>query len=155
MKLSKTTSFGLHSLSLNQVYIFGFDIFLEKEVTNVPSDGPISPTPSSEALSKPLLLPMELVWSPVNIFDDHELFKVYELLRDHYVEDNDEHFRFHYQIDFLKWALRVPDAQDSWYLAVRRPSDGEMVGFIAASSVNLCIREKYYITTYLLILMQI
>lgn len=88
-------------------------------------------------------LPEGLEWSSVDIFDDNVLQKVYELLRDHYVEDPDELFRFHYQFDFLKWALRIPNAKSEWHMAIKRKDGGQMVAFIAASPVRLCVKEKY------------
>jgi hypothetical protein len=35
--------------------------------------------------------------------------KLYELLRDHYVEDDDNKFRFEYPREFLEWTLKIPN----------------------------------------------
>lgn len=105
-------------------------------------DGPIKKVSPSAILSDPISLPEGLEWTVVNIFDDLILMNVYELLRDHYVEDVDEMFRFHYQPDFLKWAMRVPDAHPDWYLGVKRSSSENLVAFIAASPVHLCVKNK-------------
>jgi glycylpeptide N-tetradecanoyltransferase len=42
-----------------------------------------------------------------NIDSDAELREIYELLSAHYVEDDDNMFRFAYSKEFLRWALQV------------------------------------------------
>jgi glycylpeptide N-tetradecanoyltransferase len=42
-----------------------------------------------------------------NIDSDDELREIYELLSAHYVEDDDNMFRFAYSKEFLRWALQV------------------------------------------------
>jgi len=62
-------------------------------------------------------------------------------LRDNYVEDKDASFRFDYQIDFLRWALTVPDYHLEWLLCVRGKND-KLFGFISGVPVTLRIRDK-------------
>ena len=40
--------------------------------------------------------------------DDKEALALYKLLTKHYVEDDDNMFRFDYSIPFLRWALMPP-----------------------------------------------
>ncbi len=46
-------------------------------------------------------------WVTCNIDNDVELREIYELLSAHYVEDDDNMFRFAYSKEFLRWALQV------------------------------------------------
>jgi len=41
------------------------------------------------------------------------------LLRDNYVEDDDNMFRFDYSVEFLRWALLVPCGYKEWLVGVR------------------------------------
>lgn len=45
--------------------------------------------------------------------------QIYELLSQHYVEDDDNLFRFNYSRDFLDWALTAPGAHSDWIIGVR------------------------------------
>jgi hypothetical protein len=42
-----------------------------------------------------------------DIDSEAELKEIYELLSNHYVEDDDNMFRFDYSRQFLRWALQV------------------------------------------------
>ena len=56
----------------------------------------------------PYNLPTGFYWANVNINDPVEAKEVYDLLVQHYVEDDDNMFRFDYSIEFLQWALSPP-----------------------------------------------
>lgn len=57
---------------------------------------------------EPYNLPDGFEWSTIDLTNDEEAKEVYLLLRDNYVEDSENTFRFDYQVDFLRWALLVP-----------------------------------------------
>jgi glycylpeptide N-tetradecanoyltransferase len=64
------------------------------------------------------------------------------LLRDNYVEDTDNMFRFKYSIPFLRWALTTPGYFKDWILAVRVIKNKKMVGFISGIPVTVVVEEK-------------
>lgn len=106
-------------------------------------NGPISSPPQSDQLNNPIDLPEGLRWSVVDFEAVNQVQEVYCLLRDHYVEDNDELFRFHYQIDFLKWALMGPSMHPDWYVSIRCLESDKLVGFISAVPIELSVRDSY------------
>lgn len=64
-------------------------------------------------------LPVGFEWSTIDLTNDIQANEVYELLRDNYVEDSDHTFRFDYPVDFLRWALCIPDFVPEWFVGVR------------------------------------
>ena len=58
---------------------------------------------------QPYALPEGFEWSTIDLKNDVEAKSVYNLLLSNYVEDSDSQFRFAYPIEFLRWALLVPD----------------------------------------------
>jgi len=70
--------------------------------------------------------------------------EVYRLLRDNYVEDDDNMFRFDYSPEFLKWALKPPGWKREWHLCVRMKSAkaSSLVGFITAIPASIFVYEK-------------
>jgi glycylpeptide N-tetradecanoyltransferase len=71
-------------------------------------DGPVETKQVSDISTECLGLPSGFEWCTVNLADDTEASKVYDLLTNHYVEDTEGKFRFDYSIDFLRWALMPP-----------------------------------------------
>ena len=45
--------------------------------------------------------------------------QIYQLLSQHYVEDDDNMFRFAYSPEFLRWALQPPGFRREWHIGVR------------------------------------
>lgn len=73
------------------------------------------------------------------------LLKLYEFLRDNYVEDDDHMFRFDYSPEFLYWHLSAPGYLKQWHLSVfKKEKDNvtKMIGFISAIPVHIYIHEK-------------
>jgi glycylpeptide N-tetradecanoyltransferase len=68
------------------------------------------------------------------------MVELYEFLRDNYVEDSDNTFRFDYPIEFLKWALLVPGQQPEWLLGVRYGKKKVLYGFISAIPVSVVVK---------------
>lgn len=72
-----------------------------------------------EVAKEALKLPENFEWSTIDLKDDKQAQEVYELLRNNYVEDSENTFRFDYPIDFLRWALLIPDHNPDWFVGVR------------------------------------
>jgi len=89
----------------------------------------------------PFTLPTDFSWYEVDIDDPEELEAIYCLLRDHYVEDDDNMFRFDYSKDFLKWALKPPGWKKEWHLSVRSDKGKKpFVGFITAIPATISVQ---------------
>lgn len=102
---------------------------LDEEITN---DGPIEEKTPDEVSDQPLPLLPDFEWCTVNVGNDDEMQEVYDLLYNHYVEDNDAIFRFKYSPEFLLWALRLPGWRQDWHVGVRVKASRRLVAFIAA-----------------------
>ena len=48
-------------------------------------------------------------------FGFQQLKKLYVLLTENYVEDDDNMFRFDYSPEFLRWALMPPEYLKEWH----------------------------------------
>lgn len=103
----------------------------------IDAEGPIETKTPADVPAEPLPLLPEFTWSTIDITKDSELEEVYQLLYDHYVEDQDATFRFQYSHEFLRWALQPPHWNPDWYVGVRVKSTGKLVGFISAIPVTL------------------
>jgi len=103
---------------------------------------PIDPEkdPVKDVKQTPYPLPEGYEWYAMKIDDKEELEAVYSLLRDHYVEDDDNMFRFDYSKEFLLWALKPPGFLREWHLAVRRGKT--FVGFISAIPADIVVYTK-------------
>ena len=75
--------------------------------------------------------------------DEEEVKEVYLFLRDHYVEDEDQMFRFDYQVDFLRWALHPPGYNKDWIIGVRGGPKKKIFGFITGIPVELKVRLRF------------
>lgn len=64
---------------------------------------------------------------------------MYNLLKENYVEDDDNMFRFDYSIDFLRWALSPPGYHKDWIVGVK--VNKTLVGFISGIPVTLAIEN--------------
>jgi hypothetical protein len=65
------------------------------------------------------LTPCSFEWTTCDVNDQAQLKEIYELLSLHYVEDEDEMFRFAYSKEFLHWALQPPGYREEWHCGVR------------------------------------
>jgi glycylpeptide N-tetradecanoyltransferase len=68
--------------------------------------------------------------------NDEQAREVYELLRDNYVEDSEHTFRFDYPVEFLRWALCIPDYNPEWHLGVRVTKTKKLLSFISGIPVK-------------------
>lgn len=111
-------------------------------------EGPILPDHICKASAKPepAKLPDGFVWDLLDLEDSAETQELYDLLYNHYVEDNDGSFRFDYSVGFLNWALKPPGWKKEWHIGVRAKAPegkkGKLVAFISGVPASLKIRES-------------
>ena len=55
----------------------------------------------------------------MDIKNPEQAQELYELLSNHYVEDDGGNFRFDYSVEFLTWALSPPNYKPDWLVGVR------------------------------------
>eukprot|EP01123_Difflugia_compressa_P010025 TRINITY_DN3541_c0_g1_i1.p1 TRINITY_DN3541_c0_g1~~TRINITY_DN3541_c0_g1_i1.p1 ORF type:complete len:397 (-),score=68.14 TRINITY_DN3541_c0_g1_i1:143-1333(-) len=110
-----------------------------------PPGQPIDPIKEPKDVRQdPYTLPEAFEWYACDINDEKDLMEVYRLLRDHYVEDDDNMFRFDYSPEFLKWALKPPGWKREWHLCVRSKLKGAIVGFITAIPADIVVYDKHH-----------
>eukprot|EP00828_Plagiopyla_frontata_P019513 TRINITY_DN2494_c0_g1_i1.p1 TRINITY_DN2494_c0_g1~~TRINITY_DN2494_c0_g1_i1.p1 ORF type:complete len:471 (+),score=88.41 TRINITY_DN2494_c0_g1_i1:198-1610(+) len=90
----------------------------------------------------PYTLLANFEWEDIDLSDDKVAMDVYELLRDNYVEDDDNMFRFDYSVEFLRWALLVPNNYKEWLVGVRVSKSKKLVGFISGVPVHMILNQK-------------
>ena len=81
-------------------------------------NGPIEEKTLDDVRKQPYLLPPQFEWVELDLNDDKEVDELYHLLANHYVEDDDNRFRFNYSRAFLRWALMVPGFLKQWHLGI-------------------------------------
>jgi glycylpeptide N-tetradecanoyltransferase len=114
-------------------------------------EGAIIPDEACLASAKPTpgRLPDGFEWCEIDLSDKTELQELYDLLFNHYVEDNDGSFRFNYSAEFLDWALKPPGWKKEWHIGVRTKSSaagkkGKLVASIAGIPVTLRVRDSTF-----------
>mmetsp|Transcript_1212 Transcript_1212/g.1333 ORF Transcript_1212/g.1333 Transcript_1212/m.1333 type:complete len:395 (-) Transcript_1212:58-1242(-) len=112
------------------------------KMTDAIKEGEIEKGILKEVKDVPYTLPAGFDWCDVDLENEEHLNDVYELLRDHYVEDSDHMFRFDYQKEFLKWALLPPKQHSDWIIGVRGGKKNKLFGFITGIPVKLRIKGK-------------
>jgi glycylpeptide N-tetradecanoyltransferase len=91
-----------------------------------------------------LALPPSFEWDDCNVTSNDVLDEVHDLLVQHYVEDDDNLFRFAYSRAFLRWALMAPGYKTSWMCGVRASpttagKKGKLLGFISAIPTRMSV----------------
>ncbi|KAI5838067.1 acyl-CoA N-acyltransferase [Morchella snyderi] len=81
-------------------------------------------------------------WVTMDLNDPKHLDEIYELLKAHYVEDNEAMFRFNYSIPFLSWALKPPGWIPEWFAGVRVTKSRKLVAFISGVPASLRVRKN-------------
>lgn len=102
----------------------------------------IEKDPVNDIRQTPYNLPSGYEWSELDVENEEELDLMYCLLRDHYVEDDDNMFRFNYSKSFLKWALQPPGYKKEWHVGVRVTTTKRLVGLITAIPVNVRVYHR-------------
>lgn len=68
-------------------------------------DGPIKESDMEKVDKNPSQMYPGFKWVTMDLEDDKELEEVYDLLTNHYVEDQEAMFRFRYSSSFLNWQV--------------------------------------------------
>ncbi|KAI9727852.1 MAG: glycylpeptide N-tetradecanoyltransferase [Cirrosporium novae-zelandiae] len=105
-------------------------------------EGPIQEVDPEKVPKEPLHIDEAFEWVTMDLKDEKEIEEVYELLAQHYVEDDDAMFRFNYSISFLNWALKSPGWRKDWHVGVRASKSHKLVAFISGVPVSLRVRSK-------------
>jgi glycylpeptide N-tetradecanoyltransferase len=50
-------------------------------------------------------------------------------------------FRFDYSVQFLQWALAVPDGREGWVFGVRGGAKKKLFGFISGIPVHMSVNK--------------
>lgn len=81
----------------------------------------------------------------MDLEDPKELEEVYKLLSQHYVEDKEAMFRFHYTASFFNWALKAPGWKKDWHVGIRgKEGPRKLVAFISGIPVDLRVRKNTF-----------
>lgn len=102
-------------------------------------EGPIETKEVKDVKPTPLALPEGFEWTVIDLTNDKEMEEVFELLKENYVEDTDNMFRFKYSIPFLRWALMTPEYRKDWILGCRVIKNKKLVGFISGIPTTVAV----------------
>ncbi|KAE8658167.1 Glycylpeptide N-tetradecanoyltransferase 1 [Hibiscus syriacus] len=110
--------------------------------TSLP-EGPIElPTPLSEVKQEPYNLPSQYEWTTCDMDSEETCNEVYNLLKNNYVEDDENVFRFNYSREFLRWALRPPGYYKSWHIGVRAKMSKKLVAYVTGVPARIRVRDE-------------
>ncbi|CAN1788662.1 Glycylpeptide N-tetradecanoyltransferase 1, partial [Linum perenne] len=110
--------------------------------TSFPEGSNEPPTPLSEVKQEPYNLPGQYEWTTCDMESDDTCNEVYALLRNNYVEDDENMFRFNYSKEFLRWALRSPSYYKSWHIGVLAKDFKKLVAFITGIPTRIRVRDE-------------
>lgn len=79
------------------------------------TEGPIKVINPEEVSKDPSPLIEGFEWVTLDLMDDNEVAELYDLLSNHYVEDDNAMFRFNYSRAFLHWYVFSADTRTWWY----------------------------------------
>ena len=115
--------------------------FLGSQAKDSPA-GELEKKEAKDVRPTPYPLPETFDWAIVDLNNDKELNEVYELLKENYVADSSETFRFRYTPAFIKWALTPPGYYKEWIIGMRVKANQKLVGFISGIPIKTCIEDK-------------
>ena len=108
-----------------------------------PNHGPINPPMTVEEVRQtPYNISAAFEWVDVDIYNEEWAQKVYTLLLENYVEDDDNMFRFDYSVPFLRWALTPEGYRTDWHVGVVVKATGKLVGFISGIPAKLNVYDS-------------
>ncbi|KAJ5812093.1 hypothetical protein N7474_008394 [Penicillium riverlandense] len=110
----------------------------QKQVTQ----GPIKRINPDEVSKTPDPLLEGFEWCTLDLTNNEELKELYELLNNHYVEDDNAMFRFSYSQSFLHWALMSPGWRKEWHVGVRATKSRKLVASICGVPTELRVRGE-------------
>jgi glycylpeptide N-tetradecanoyltransferase len=103
--------------------------------------GPFEVKKVEEIQKEPYPLPKGYEWYEADVNSNEDMDKIYDLLYQNYVEDDDSMFRFAYPIKFLRWALTPPEWRRIWHLVVRVSESGKFVAFISGIPMTMRVKD--------------
>ncbi|KAJ9183795.1 hypothetical protein P3X46_007605 [Hevea brasiliensis] len=107
------------------------------------AEGPIEPpTQLSDVKQEAYNLPSPYEWTTCDMDLEETCAEVYNLLKNNYVEDDENMFRFNYSKEFLRWALRPPGYYKSWHIGVRAKASKKLVAFITGVPARIRVRNE-------------
>ncbi|KAE8551731.1 hypothetical protein EYB25_005621 [Talaromyces marneffei] len=106
------------------------------------AEGPIKIINPEEVSKEPPQLIEGFEWVTLDVEDDKEVAELYELLSNHYVEDDNAMFRFNYSRAFLNWALTSPGWKKDWHVGVRASKSGKLVASICGVPTYIRVRDQ-------------
>jgi len=111
----------------------------------VEQEGPIKDVDKSKVSKDPDVLRIEgFEWCLLDLNNDKELGELYDLLSNHYVEDDESQFRFNYSKTFFNWALKAPGWQKTWHIGIRAIKSKKLVASIFGIAIDLRVRQKTF-----------
>ncbi|KAJ3547537.1 hypothetical protein NM208_g1470 [Fusarium decemcellulare] len=108
---------------------------------NEVTDGPIRLIQPEDIPSEPEKLLPGYEWVTLDLDDESHLDEVFHLLADHYVEDEDNEFRFLYSKQFLKYAWQPPGWIKNWHVGIRASESKELVACICGIPSTITVRN--------------
>ncbi|KAH8693726.1 peptide N-myristoyl transferase [Talaromyces proteolyticus] len=106
------------------------------------AEGPIKVIRPEEVPKEPSALIEGFEWVTLDLNDDKEVAELYDLLSNHYVEDDNAMFRFNYSRAFLNWALTSPGWKKEWHVGVRASKSGKLVASICGVPTDIRVRDQ-------------
>ncbi|KAJ5895211.1 Myristoyl-CoA:protein N-myristoyltransferase [Penicillium taxi] len=111
------------------------------------AQGPIKMIDPEKVPKTPQPLLDGFEWCTLDLTNPEELRELYQLLNNHYVEDDNSMFRFSYSESFLHWALLSPGWKKDWHVGIRATSSRKLVASICGVPTDLRVRgDKIKVT---------
>ncbi|KAJ5090686.1 Myristoyl-CoA:protein N-myristoyltransferase [Penicillium argentinense] len=104
--------------------------------------GPIKWIKPEEVPKNPDALIEGFEWCTLDLTNDDELQELFDLLNNHYVEDDNAMFRFSYSMSFLNWALKSPGWKKEWHVGVRATKSRKLVASISGVPTEIRVRGE-------------
>ncbi|KAM6951101.1 glycylpeptide N-tetradecanoyltransferase 1-like [Aplochiton taeniatus] len=102
------------------------------------SQGPIEEDTAC-VREEPYSLPPGFSWDLLDLRDPAVLGELCTLLKNNYMEEDDNTLRFDFSKEYLLWALQPPGWLPQWHCGVRVSTNRKLVGFIAAVPAHVCV----------------
>ncbi|OCL00735.1 peptide N-myristoyl transferase [Cenococcum geophilum 1.58] len=112
------------------------------EEAGLVEDGPIKMIEIDKVEKEPSQMYPGFEWVTMDLSDENQLEEVYDLLSNHYVEDDEAMFRFKYSSSFINWTLKAPGWRQEWHVGVRASESRKLVAFISGIPVDLRVRKN-------------
>ncbi|XP_071318718.1 glycylpeptide N-tetradecanoyltransferase 1-like [Trachinotus anak] len=107
---------------------------------NITTHGPIVEDEVS-VRKEPYSLPQGFSWDTLDLSSHTVLNELRTLLNENYLEEDDNTIRFNFSLEYLQWALQLPNWLAQWHCAVRVDANKKLVGFIAAVPADVRVYE--------------